>query len=279
MLVWVQGEPLVLVGVMLQRRRLALVHVLSIEMRGGGGVALGMIVHTGVGVVAVQSPLASPRVTHGLQMHRGFLTRVTAVALVSVPAVGSGLPALPRLSVDVGDRPGPGDHGVPREARVTALLHHDDLIFILHTAAPVALLAAARVILRAETLELDLYLVLGVAPVSRAAAAPGHGPSGQPPVLPRPAPRPTPRPTGRPLPLDAAGGYVPRVPVGLMSPPSQSVHLILGRFPAGTVVSVPSLFNSLSVTPISPSVTFVAISVTFITLPVRFISIRFVTAV
>ena len=277
MLVRVQRQPLVWVGVVLQGRRLGLGHVLSIEM---SGVVLRMIVHTGVGVVAVQSPLAAARLTvHGLQMHRGLLAGVAAVALVSVPAVCPGLAALPRLSVDVRHRAGPADHRVPGVARVSALLDHDDLVLVLDTAAPVALLAASRVVLGAEALELDLYLVLGVAPVAGAAAAPGHGPRGQPALLPRSAARPAARPTGRPLPLSAAGGQVPSVSIGLMPPASQPVHLILCRFPAGTVVSVPSLFNSLSITPISSSVTFVAISVTFITLPVRFISIRFVTAV
>ena len=120
---------------------------------------------------------------------------MTAVALVSVPAVGPGLPAVPG-PVHVGAGLRPIDPGV------ACLLHHDDLVLVLDTAASVTVLAAARVVLGAETLELYLYLVLGVAPVASAAAAPGHGPGAQ---VPRPAAGPAARPARRPLPLDTAG--------------------------------------------------------------------------
>ena len=134
-----------------------------------------MIVHTGVGMVTVQSPLAAAWLTgHRLQMHRGLLAGVTTVTLVSVPAVGPGLTTLPRLSVDVRHRPSTAhtaDHRVSRVTRVSTLLHHDDLVLVLDTAAPVALLASPRVVLGAEALQLDLNLVLGVTPVASSAAA------------------------------------------------------------------------------------------------------------
>ena len=142
-------------------------------------------------MLLVISSVKSSLVTAGLGMQRRLLCApVAPIALVSVPTVSSRLPAVA----------GPVEPGV--RGALDLLLHHDDLVLVLHTAAPVTVLAAARVVLGAETLELYLYLVLGVAPVAGAAAAPGHGPGAQ---VPRPAAGPAARPARRPLPLDTAG--------------------------------------------------------------------------
>ena len=130
-------------------------------------------------------------VTAGLRMQGRLLRAAVApVTLVSVTTVSPGLSAVA----------GPVDPGV--RGSLDLLLHHDDLVLVLHTAAPVTVLTAARVVLGCETLELDLNLVLGVAPVASAAATPGHGPGAQ---VPRPAAGPAARPARRPLPLDTAG--------------------------------------------------------------------------
>ena len=80
--------------------------------------------------------IESSLVAAGLGMQRRLLSAaVAAVALVSVPTLSSGLSAVT----------GPIHCGVRRS--LDLLLHHDDLVLVLNTAASVAVLAAARVIL------------------------------------------------------------------------------------------------------------------------------------
>ena len=186
---------------------------------------------------------------------------MTPIALVAVTTLSSGLPAVT----------GPV-HWV--RGPLYLLLHHDDLVLVLHTAASVTVLTAARVVLRAETLELDFNFVLWVAPVASSAAAPTDH------HLSCPATAPTHHhlscPTACPaawIPLDTTStSHILRFTTGLQPSAGQSVDLVLSRFPAGTVVSVPPLLPSLSVTPVSPAVT-------LISLPVRLVPVRLVAPV
>ena len=111
-------------------------------------------------MLLVISSVQSSLVTAGLRMQGRLLRAAVApVTLVSVTTVSPGLSAVA----------GPVDPGV--RGSLDLLLHHDDLVLVLHTAAPVTVLTAARVVLGCETLELDLNLVLRVAPVARPAGA------------------------------------------------------------------------------------------------------------
>ena len=133
-----------------------------------------------------------------LQMHRRLLSAaMTTVTLVTITTMCSGLSAVARS--------GPINVGSTRSLlRRHLLLHHDDFVLVLDTAASMTVLGSSRVVLRRETLELYLYLVLGIAPVSAPAAAPTDAHVT--------------RPAGGPLPLHTARPR-PHTSVGLQSPP------------------------------------------------------------
>ena len=167
------------------------------------------------------------------RMHRRLLgAAVAPVALVAVPAVSSALGLRHRVVrlpvVQLGG--GAVEH---------LLLHHHDLV-VLHAVPAVALPA---VVLPAATdaLQLDLNLMLGVAPISSPAAAPARS-------LPTcSAPRSVVRrfPAAIPAPLPAVslpGAALPAVrpllrpvslPAGCKPSPRQTIKLILAWLSAG----------------------------------------------
>ena len=225
-------------------------------------------------MLAVISSVKSSLVTAGLGMQGRLLCAAVApIALVSVTTVSSGLSAVA----------GPVHPGV--RGSLDLLLHHDDLVLVLHAAAPVTVLTAARVVLGAKTLELDLNLVLGVAPVAGPAGAPADD------DLPGPAAAPTHHQLACPAARPAAQtslvtttstttsntSNILGFTIGLKTAASQPVDLVFSWFPAGTVISVPPLLSSLSLTAVTSAVTLVTIPITFITLPVRLVTVRFVT--
>ena len=180
---------------------------------------------------------------------------MTPIALVAVTTLSSGLPAVT----------GPV-HWV--RGPLYLLLYHDDLVLVLHTAPAVTVLTAARVVLGAQALELDLDLVLRVTPVASPAAAPAHHHLSRPAAAPahHHVPGPAARPAGVPLNTTST---VLGVSVRLEPPPCQPVYLVLGGLPAGTVVSVSPGLPPLPVTP-------VAAPVTLVSLPVRLVAVRLV---
>ena len=115
----------------------------------------------GMLLVTLVTSVKTSLVTDGFRMEGRLLcAAMIPITLVSVTTVSPGLSAVA----------GPVHPGL--WGSLDLLLHHDDLVLVLHTAAPVTVLTATRVVLRAETLELDLNLVLWVAPVARTAGAP-----------------------------------------------------------------------------------------------------------
>ena len=90
----------------------------------------------GMLLVTLVTSVKTSLVTDGLGMEGRLLCApVTPVTLVSVTTVSSGLSAVA----------GPVHPGVG--GSLDLLLHHDDLVLVLHTAAPVTVLTAARVVL------------------------------------------------------------------------------------------------------------------------------------
>ena len=108
----------------------------------------------------VHSVLGISVVTCRFQMHRRLLASaaVAPVTLITIPTLYTRLTA---VCVTI---------HVLRLCWVV-ILHDDDLVLVLDTAASVT---AARVVLRSETLELDLNLMFWITAVSSSTAAPAH---------------------------------------------------------------------------------------------------------
>ena len=198
---------------------------------------------------------------------------VRPVALIAVAALSARLPAVGG-AVELDAR-----RGVVwwRLGLVDGLLlHHNDLVLLLHAVAAVG---AAAVVLRApNALQLDLNLVFGVAAVARPTAAAAGTPS-----LPRPAARPATRPAARPAGaagLPAAGLHMDGLPGRVKPPPRQPVHLVLAhaRLAAGrTAVPLPPPLLSLPVTAVAAAATVTLVTVALVAVPIRLVAVRLVS--
>ena len=185
-------------------------------------------------------------------MHRRLLgAPVAPVALVAVPAVSPALGLghrVVRLPVVQ----------LPAGAVEHLLLHHHDLV-VLHAVAAVALPA---VVLPAapDALQLDLNLVLGVAPITSPTAAPARSlPTCSAPrsvVCLPPAAIPTSLPTiclpGAALPAVRALLRPVSLPTRCESSPRQTVKLVLAWLSAGGAVAPVPSFHVLPVALVAP---------------------------
>ena len=184
-------------------------------------------------------------------MHRRLLgAPVAPVALVAVPAVSPALGLghrVVRLPVVQ----------LPAGAVEHLLLHHHDLV-VLHAVAAVALPA---VVLPAapDALQLDLNLVLGVAPITSPTAAPARSlPTCSAPrsVVCLPAAIPASLPAiclpGAALPAVRALLRPVSLPTRCESSPRQTIKLILARLSAGGAVAPVPSFHVLPVALVAP---------------------------